>query len=156
MWVLVLLIQVEFNCHYSQISVFECWLNSRCNGFGMGKRWRLWSKVIFYYLFIYHMERDSGSGVAILFYSSWNHSTTRDLWDLGWWYNLDSAQHQKESAVANELQKLVTENLGTCTCFLNGDQKMWKAFGPHFEVDIPHDSSTQVEVAFGNYCCLPM
>ncbi|KAG5027865.1 hypothetical protein JHK87_011379 [Glycine soja] len=33
--------------------------------------------------------------------------------------NLDSAQHENESAVASELQKLVTENLGTCTCLLN-------------------------------------
>jgi len=59
--------------------------------------------------------------------------------------------NMKMRAVASELQKLVTENLGTCTCLLNGDHKMPKAFGLHFWIGLAHNSSTLVQLVFRNY-----
>lgn len=82
-----------------------------------------------------HTEKDTGSenyyyySFLVLPRITLRHGIYRTWVDLS---NLDSAQHENESAVASELQKLVTENLGTCTCLLNGDKKMPKAFGLHF------------------------
>ncbi|KAF1875787.1 hypothetical protein Lal_00006417 [Lupinus albus] len=52
----------------------------------------------------------------------------------------DRIQHGlvgKEHSIASELQKVVPENLGTCTCLLNGDKINQKLLGSTSELPLP-------------------